>query len=295
MADTYAQADIRGIDVDKAVKGFADEVIKLKRFVANSKTTAREIRWYQKTSGFVDTADTTAITASQIANISFKARPFVAQQSWTRNTSNVRKYMVESETLTTEDIRDSDVDILGTTIKDLVRAVEHQVDIRIWDVISNGQSGAGINTNATNAPWDTASFTNVDMIEDLMEAKMNLRVDGYDPEGAVLLLNSTDHKQLLTWLISSKGASIPAFSSEKVKTGVVMEILGLNVVVDENVTADYALVFVPQVAATWKTFTPISAVSIEDPGIGVKVRCWEEGECILTDPNAVNLITNMRT
>ena len=295
MSDSNAQADIRGINIDKLAKGFADETIKLKRFVNVTPTNAREIRWYQKTSGFLDSVDTTAITASQIANTDFKARPVVVEQSWTRNTSYVRKYFVESPWIADEDIKDTDIDILATNVRDLVRAVAHQVDLRIWNVISNGQSGAGINTNATNAPWDTASFTNVDIIEDLMEAKMNIRQDGYDPEGAVLLINSYDHKQILTWLISSKGSSIPSFASQRIGDGVVMELLGLRVVVDENVTADYALVFVPGRCATWKQFTPITAVKITDPGIGTKIRVWEEGEAILTDPNAVNLITNTRT
>jgi hypothetical protein len=295
MADTNAQADIRGIDIDKLAKGFADEEIKLKRFVTNSNTSAREIRWYQKTSGFLNSVSTTGITASQIANTDFKSRPVVVEQSWTKNTSYVRKYFVESPWISDEDIRDTDIDILATNVRDLVRAVEHQVDLRIWSIISNGQNGVGINTNATTAPWDTASFTNIDIIEDLMEAKMNIRVDGYDPEGAILLVNSYDHKQILTWLISNKGSSIPAFASQKIETGVVMELLGLKVVVDENVTAGYALVFVNQRAATWKSFVPLTSVTIEDKDIGTKIRIWEEGECILTDPNAVNLITNTRT
>ncbi len=44
MADANAQADIRGIDIDKLAKGFADEEILMKRFVTNSTTSAREIR-----------------------------------------------------------------------------------------------------------------------------------------------------------------------------------------------------------------------------------------------------------
>lgn len=294
MPDGNSQADIRGIDIDKLAKGFADEEIKLKRYVSVTPTSAREIRWYQKTSGFLDSTDTTAITASQIANTDFKARPVVVEQTWTRQTSYVRKYFVESPIIPDEDIKDSDIDILAGNMRDLVRAVEHQVDLRIWNVISNGQSGSGINTNATNAPWDTASFTGVDIIEDLMEAKMNIRQDGYNPEGAVLLVNSYDHKQILTWLISAKGSYIPAFASSKIETGQVMELLGLKVVVDENVTADYALVMVPQVCATWKEFVPITARKVEEVGIGTKIRVWEEGECLLTDPNAVNLITNTR-
>jgi hypothetical protein len=297
MADASSQADIRGIDIDKLAKGFSDEVIKLKRFVTQSSTSAREIRWYQKTSGFLDSVDSTGITASQIGNQSFKSRPVVVEQSWTRQTSYVREYIVESPWISNADIKDSDPDILAGNVKDLTRAVEHQVDLRIWNVISNNQSGSaspGINWNATTLPWDTTGFSGCDIIEDIMEGKMNIRHDGYDPEGGVLLVNSYDHKQMLSYLVGYKGSSIPAFSSERIKDGIVMNFLGLNVVVDENVTADYALIIVPDRAATWKSFTPITAVKIEEPLIGVKVRVAEAGECILTDPHACNLIVGTR-
>src|SRR3990167_3798221 len=120
MADQSAQADIRGLDIDKLAKGFADEELVLSRFLNNSTTKARELRWFQKTAGFLDSADTTAITGSQIANTSFKARPFTVEQTWTRKTSYVRKYFVESPLLSEEDIKDSDIDLLATN--EIVRA-----------------------------------------------------------------------------------------------------------------------------------------------------------------------------
>ena len=71
-----------------------------------------------------------------------------------------------------------------------------------------------------------------------------------------------------------------------------MTILGLKVVVSLNATTDYALIFVPNESATWKSFTGMSSAVVDDPGIGKKVRVWEEGECLLTDPKAVYLLTN---
>ena len=90
MADTNAQADIRGIDIDRLAKGFADEDNIFKQYCTVSTTSAREIRWYKKTSGFLDSVDTSGITSSQIANVAFKARPVVVEQSWTRQTSYIR-------------------------------------------------------------------------------------------------------------------------------------------------------------------------------------------------------------
>jgi hypothetical protein len=290
MADTSGMADIRGLDIDKLAKGFADEQNIFKKFCTVTSTTAREIRWYSKTSGFLDSTDTTAITASQIANTSFRSRPVVVEQSWTRNTSYVRKYFVESPTISEEDIKDCDVDILAANVRDLTRAVERQVDSRIYTVLT---TASGVQTGASTAAWDVAATA--DPVKDILTMKQALRAYGYNPEGGVLALNSIEHKNLLTWLINVKGSSIPAFASSKVETGVVMDLLGCQVVVSENATTDQAVLFIPQQSCTWKNFMPITAITTNDPGIGRKIRVWEEGEAICTDPKSVYVLTNTAT
>jgi len=283
------QSTIRGIDIDKLAKGFADEENVFKSLCTIANTQAREIRWYKKTSGFLDSVDTTGIAASQIANVSERSRPVVVEQSWTRQTSYVRKYFVESPTISSEDIKDTDIDILATNVRDLVRAVSRQVDKRIYDVAS---AGVG-NSNSATATWDNGTQANVNIVKDLLTAKKDIRVDGYDPEGAMLLLTPKDHELMLTNLIFTKGSSIPAFASGKMGTGVVMEILGLKVMVSTNVDSDEALVVVPKRALTWKSFMPITTGIIDDVGIGKKIRVWEEGECLMTDVNAAAKITSL--
>ena len=297
MADSSGQAEIRGIDIDKLAKGFADEASLLKQFVTKSSTKAREIRWYQKTSGFLDSTDTTAITLSQIANVSERSLPVVVEQSWTRNTSYVKKFFVESPTISDEDIKDSDIDILATNVRDLVRSVARQVDIRIYNVITDNVSGTPFDGStvtsaaATADGWDDA--VTGDPIKDIMLGVTTIRNQAYDTTDLVMILNPTDHSNLLQFLITVKGSSIPQFSSEKVKTGVVMELLGVRIVVSANATADYAVMFIPQRACSWKGFMPITSIVLNDPGIGKKIRVWEEGEAILTDPNAVYGITDI--
>jgi len=291
MSDGNAQADIRGLDIDKLAKGFADEELVLKRFLQVSSTKAREMRWYQKTAGFLDSTSTTGITTSQIANVASKARPVVVEQTWTRQTSYIRKYFVESPLLTVEDIKDTDVDILATNVRDLVRAVSKQVEVRCYNVITENLSPSNIQTVAATADgWDDVTTGNP--VLDLMEARRLISVQSYNPEGAILYIHPTEHKNLLNYLISVKGSSIPQFSSQAVKSGVVMHILGLQVVVSVNATTDYALVFVPQRAATWKSFQPMTSVVVDEPMIGKKIRVSEQGECLLTDPKAVVLITD---
>ena len=65
--------------------------------------------------------------------------------------------------------------------------------------------------------------------------------------------------------------------------------------VSQNVDADEAILVVGQRAMTWKSFVPITSVVIDDPGIGKKIRVWEEGEAIMTDTNAAAKITNTVT
>lgn len=289
MVETSGMAEIRGIDIDKMAKGFADEQNVFKKFLNNVSTSAREIRWYQKTSGFLDSTDTTAITASQIANTSFRSRPVVVEQSWTRQTSYVRKYFVESPLISEEDIKDCDVDILATNVRDLTRAVERQVDARIYTVLTDS---AGVQTAGATAVWDVTANAKPDV--DILEMKRALREYGYNPEGAVIAMNAYDNKWLIAWILS-KGAQVPNVSSELMKSGVVLELLNCKIVVSENVPADELAMFIPQVSATWKSFMPITAVTIKDEGIGQKIRIWEEGEAICTDPKSVYVLTNTKT
>ena len=294
MAETSGMAEIRGIDIDKLAKGFADEELVLRRYCTVTPTSAREIRWYKKTAGFLDSTDTTGITASQLPTDQL-ALPVVVEQSWTRQTSYVRKYFVESNLLSDEDIKGADIDILAGHIRDLTRGIAKQVDKRIYDVLTESLSPSDINTAAAaGTGWDDA--TNGNPIDDLLTAKKNIRLYSYNPEGAVLYIHPNEEKMLLSWLISTKGASIPQYSSKLMDTpGAVLEILGLKVVVSKNATTDYALVFVPNRACTWKEFTPITARTVEEVGIGTKIRVWTEGEALLTDPKAVHLITDTTT
>ena len=290
MADSIEMQNIRGLDVDIAVKGFALTEYKFKNLVTESTTTSDHIRWYQETAG-----DLTATAPSVIANISPLSTFPTLEPTWTRNTSYVKKYAAESF-MSMEDIKSSDIDVLARTVLRLTRAVVKQVDSDIWDVITESQSPSNINTFATTAvggdQWDGSSQ---DPIADVLEAIRLIEIQDYDTTTAELWLSPKDKRSLLEWLISTKGASIPSFSSSRVEDGVLMEFLGLKVRVSNNVTADYAAVVIPKKAATWKSHTPITSRVIEEPGIGSKFRVWELGIAILTDPKAVTLITDTQT
>ena len=220
---TVETNDIRGLDIDKLVKGFALTEYVFKGMVTVSSTSGDAIRWYQETA-----ADLTAITPTVVANISPLSTFPTLEVTWTRQTSYVRKYAAEGF-ISMEDIKSADIDVLARTMLRLTRAVVKQVDTRIYNVLSDTQAtgSAGVGTAAaTGTGWDDTSSGNP--ILDIMKAKQNIAENNYNPEGGMIAMNPKNHKDLLNNLIVLKGSSIPQFASTKVQTGVVMELLGMT-------------------------------------------------------------------
>ena len=161
-------------------------------------------------------------------------------------------------------------------------------------MLTEGSAGTpsptNVNFTAATAGWSTVATCNP--ILDLLNAKMEIIDSGYDPKGAICLMSPLEHKSLLNFLISVKGSSIPAFATDKVKSGVVMELLGLNIVVSPQATNDYVITFVDNKAVKWKEFMPLTTAILVDEGVAKKIRVWEEGEAYLSDPRAVHIITS---
>ena len=286
MADTSGQAEIRGLQVDKVAKTYFSEAVIFKNLVQVTRTAAREIRWYQKTSGFLTTT-----SPAKISPVAYGARPFVLEQSWTRNTSYVKKFFIESPLITMEDESDSDVKVFRDNLKDLTEAVAYEVDSHIWDIATESQSPTNINSVTATAAWDAASGQ--DPFEDIMEAIQKIREQTKRKiKNGVLLLSAKGEKDLLVWLVSTKGASIPSFSSKKVESGALLNIAGLSVIVSENVTSDYALVGDLSEAVEYKEFIPLTTAILKEEGIGRKIRVWEHGVAILVKPKFLTLISN---
>lgn len=294
MADTAGQVDIRSLNIVKIAKGFADEASIFKGLVSNMPANAREIRWYQKTAGFLDSPTTTGMTTSLIANHAEGARPVVVGQTWTRNTSYVRKYMVESEWISLEDIKDNDIQLFATTVRDLTRAVANQVDKRIYNVITENQTPSTILSGAaTGTGWDDT--TNGNPILDILAGQQAVRAQSYNSGELIIVMNSIEHKHLMNYLITVKGSSWTGYSSEKIRQLAVSNILGNDIFVSENAITDSVAMWIPNRSAEWHTFMSINSATMEDEGVARKIRVWEEGECLLTDPKSVYLITDTIT
>lgn len=301
--DGSAEKDIRGIDIDKLAKGFGVINNTFKRHVMSSKTKAREIRWYRKGLSLatamnkLDTPVTQTVTKSMMGNTAFKAMPFVVEMTWERQVNYVKKYFVESPWISMEDIKDSDPDVMGTNIRELVEAVGFKVDRRIYDVLTGSTvsgtpnpAAASIPTTPAVAGWSVTATCNP--ILDLLIGQRKIAVGGYDSTSLTTLMNPLEYQNLVNFLISVKGSSIPDVATSLVKSGVIMSLLGNNIVVSNNAKADWVIQWVKNRACTWKSFIGLTTATKVEEGIGKKFRVWEEGEALLTDPLAVHVISS---
>jgi hypothetical protein len=286
MADKAGQADIRGLFIDKETQKYFEEALIFKNLVTTKSTPSRTIRWYQKTSGYL-----TSTSPAKISPVAEGARPFVLQQSWTRNTSYVKKYMIDSPMINMEDETDSDVAVFQDNLRDVVDAVAYNLDGDIWNVATENQTAVNINSVSVTNEWD--DYENCTPIDDIEEAKQLIREQTKRAiRNGVLLVNAQNARDLIVYLIQQKGSSIPNFASEKVSSGVIGKLLDLTIIVSENVTADYALVGDLAQAVEYREFQPISTAIIKEEGIGRKIRCWTHGIALLVKPKYLTLLDN---
>lgn len=289
MADTSGQADLRGIDIDRISKDMFNEALIFKNEVTVQTTSSREIRWYQKTSGYL-----VATAPAKISSIAYGARPFVLEQSWTRNTSYTKKYMLDSPVINMEDETDSDIQIFMNNTEDLTAAVANDLDGDIFDVATENRTPVNINSVTSTAAWNAASGQ--DPYKDVSEAERKIRQQTRQKNPQLALyLNALNYDSLKVWLVSTKGSSIPGFSSQLVNDMVLVSFDAKRIVISENVTSDYAVLADLSKAVIYKEFTPLTTKIIgegELSGIGRKIRVYTNGIALLVRPKYVALISN---
>ena len=284
MVETSGQALIRDVDIQKGAIAEFEEALIIKALISSQPTKAREVKFWQKTTGYL-----TLTAPAKLSNIAPGARPFVAETSWTPQTKYTIKYMLDSPMINMEDESDSEVQVFRDNAKDTSEAIANDVDSDVWNVISEDQTATNINSVTTKAAWDAASGQ--DPFLDIMAAKTEIREQTKRSiRNGALLMNAKAEQDLLVWLVSTKGSSVPNFASEKVGTGTIDKFAGLQVVVSETITSDYAMVADLKQAATYRTFKPFTTVIINEPLIGRKIRSSTNGIAILIKPKFITLI-----
>lgn len=287
MVETAGQALIRGVDIQKGAIAEFEEALIIRSLISSKPTKAREIKFWQKTTGYL-----TLTAPAKLSNIAPGARPFVAETSWTPVTKFSIKYMLDSPMINMEDESDSEVNVFRDNAKDVVESIANDNDNDVWNVISENQSASNINSVTTQAAWNAASGQ--DPFLDIMASKTVIRQQTKRSiKNGVLLMNAKAEEDLLVWLVSTKGSSVPNFASEKVGTGSIERFAGLKVIVSENITTDFAMVGDLKQAATYREFKSLRTWIITEEGIGRKIRVSTNGVAILIKPKFLTLIDGL--
>ena len=282
MADGVEQASIRGEHFSEIVKGFGLQEFKLKQVVQ----TEASSDWTE--TFFAETA--TELTAAGNAGANIKGVPRLANfphagPTWTKNQAQHKKYAVEG-TVSIEDVRSSQFNVIMRTLLRIGRAVANNVDLDIYASLSSGSG----QTVAAGGNWDDAIVANRDPIQDILNAQKLITIQNYDiyTEG-VLLINPTDFANMLGNANVRNAGQF--YTDDVTRNGLVGMLLKLKVIVTNAVSADEAMVMKSGLQV-WKSLIPLTTSSVETPGQYWLIKAWEIGHLQITEPNAICTITN---
>jgi hypothetical protein len=284
MADTIGEIDIRGENIEKAVKGFANKLYKLRPILKMETSSNWQESYFRETS--------TPLTAGGNRNVNQIARgalPPELHPSWTKVTTYNRKFMGQG-TIFYEDIKTNAIATQARTMFRVAEAIVNAVDLYIYTQLTAAGSTSGVVTAQDD--WDSATISNRDPIGDILIGIGAMTTNNYDVKSnGYLLVKPVDYASLLR---NSKVINNPSFkTADVVSNGKVGQICGLTIIESTNVSADEAMIVMGNRAATWKGVVGLQSQVITDPGVNVKVRAWEMGHIQITDPQALYTITEI--
>lgn len=283
--DTVGEQDIRGENIDRLVKGFALEKYKMKQICLIQSST----NW--KETYFKEGAAELSGSASWEGNLKYVSRgasfPYL-EPSWEETSVRHKKHAGEGFVFW-EDAKTNEIDVVARTLLRISRAIALSVDRAIYAAIT--ASGSGVNTAAATANWDSTTIADRDPIYDILKGIETIALDNYDAlENGYLLLNNKDYTNLLR---NSKVINNPSFKgADVVQNGVVGRICGLKIIVTPAVDGDEACIVCGQLAITWKSVAGLQTNTTYDPGIKYRIRAWEVGTPMITNPLAIHIITD---
>ncbi len=287
MVETVGMQDIRGLKIEKTVTAFALREYVFKQLCTVANTSSWTNRYFEETA-----ADLTGGAGSVVQGVPRLAVFPHGEVSFTQKNSTILKHGMEVR-ISTEDIKSNDVDVMMRHLLRIPRAVVKSVDTNIWNVLTENQSAVNINSTsiAAGSEWDSATIANRDPIQNILNAKRLIDEQDYNSNtNGFLLVNPKDWENLLGNANVRNAGQF--FTDDVTRNGNVGFLLGLKVLVSNNVTADFAAVVIGKEACTWQALSPLRTSTIDDPGIGMTIRSYEMGVAQLKNPKACTLLDN---
>ena len=283
---TVEDTILRAENISRIVDGFALSEYRFKQLAMIQSSNSWQETYYEETN-----TDLTGGTGSAVEGVPRLANFPYGEVEWTQRTSHMKKHALEGK-ISWEDATTGNVDEVARTLLRVARGVTKSVDAEIWDVLTESRSASRINSLsiAAGSEWNSATVANRDPIQNILDALKEIATDNYDPYGGYLLLNPKDYANLLGNANVRNAGQF--YTSDVTKNGRLGNLLGLSIIVSNNVTADYAAVVAGKEALTWKQAKPLTTKVIENFGIDYKIRSWEVGAAQLKNPEAVCLISN---
>ncbi len=281
------EVTLRKENIERMVKGFALEAYTMKQIVMVQNSNSWQESYFQETA-----ADLTASGTRAVKGIPRLAGFPYGEVEWTKKFKFHEKYGLEG-VVSWEDEQTDNIDVIARTLLRIARAVAKAVDDEIWEVLSEGQTPSLINEVPITAgnEWDSATVANRDPIQNILDARKEIRTDNYEIGGNGFLLLNPKNFSTLMGNANIRNAG-QFYTADVTKNGVVGRAFGLTFVESNAVTADNAMVVIAKECGTWKAAAPLTVVTIKDPGIKTTIRAWEVGATQLINPEAVCLITN---
>ncbi len=292
MVDNWHEADNRKQTWEKDIKGFAKKRYVMRNLVMTQTTDAWTNSFYQKTA--------TSLTGGEfhaIEGIPPGANFPAVIRGTTLKSARILQHGGEG-VIYWQAILTSNLRIQAETISDVSDAVVFSVDNKIYNMLTENDSGGTINTVAITAgyEWDSDTIQNRDPFFDMMRCVQEIQTDRYQILSSgrgFVVMNEATYTFLIT---NTKIINHPTWKEAAgiIQNGRLASIGNLNIYVSPVVTNDFVLVGMAKTCGTWKISQPMTVDTIIDPQKQYLIRASEIGVAQLTDPESVCLLTNVR-
>ena len=287
MAEEVGQATLRAQFIDKAIKQIAPEKYVMMQALAVEPTSAWTNYFWRETRTAL--AGTTLNDEEGVPRL---AQFPNANASWEKVESWLSKYGIES-TISWEDMRTSEIDVLTRTSIKLAEAIALSVDRAIYNALVGDTDIQTINLytlagTSNKKNWETGASRAI--IEDLFLAAEKMK-DYNLPTGDLMCFISPKDKTSTMSYLASTGAQYQKIAEDITRTGEITRIAGISLIECSAVAASKALVVIPKRCGTWRENFPLSTTTTEDPYKAMTIRVAQVGTAQVHEPKAVVLIS----
>lgn len=283
MADRPGEQDVRGENISKIVTVLAQKKFRLMPLLKQLNSSDLTETYYEE--------DATILTAAGTRDIKgigkFSEFPTV-NRAWTKTSSESIKYGAESK-ISIEDLRLGAFNMQARTVDGIAESIVNRIDIAIYAALTAATGTSGV--VASVAPWDDATATNQNPINDILRGIEAMDENNYDAqENGVILVNPHDYASLMQ---NSKVINNPTFkTADVVSNGKMGQVAGLTIIKTTSVTADEAMIIIRNKTAQWQSALGFQSALIVDEGKSTIFRSWQMGQIQIIHKKAIYTITN---